>query len=712
MKILLSILAAFAMALVLESCSTAPGNSNSADSKEFNLANFQHEAAKYNSIISIPTFETTSAQIESSSKQTISQAEGILDKVGRLQPGGVTFDNTIRALDEVGYIIGLTEERFSVIKETSQDGALRDAAAEQLKALESWAVGLDYREDVYRAVKAYEDTHPSLQGEDAKLLADTMRDYRRAGLDLPKAERDDVEALRKKLSGMTEDFKSNVTKAEHKLIFTQDDLEGVPQDFLDGKGIKNADGTYTVMANITWHYLTVEENAKKEQTRLKMQTARDQLAMEKNIPLLQQILVTRDTIAKDLGYKTWADYAIEVKMAKTAKNATDFLERMRTGLQPKFDSEIAEFRVMKSKETGDANAQIKLWDWRYFANQLKKEKYTVDEDALKVYFPYQRCLEGMFSIYQRIFGLKFQRVTPPYKWVDDLQLYAVSDAATGEPMGLFYLDMFPREGKYNHFAEFGIIDGKLMDDGRYQRPVVALICNFPSPQADHPSLLPHEDVVTLFHEFGHAMHSILTRAHYARFSGTSVPGDFVEAPSQMLENWAWDKKVLDSFAADYRDPSKKIPASILDQLKASKLAIEGTYYRRQLAFGLADLALHTQIHADNVDETVPLANKVAADTFFPEPPDTAWVAYFAHIMDGYDAGYYGYAWADAIAADMATVFEKAPDGYFDIGAGERLRHEIYEKGNSRDVEISIEKFLGRKQSIDPFLKSIGISSHN
>jgi thimet oligopeptidase len=349
-------------------------------------------------------------------------------------------------------------------------------------------------------------------------------------------------------------------------------------------------------------------------------------------------------------------------------------------------------------------------DWRYFANQLKKEKYTVDEDALKVYFPYQHCLEGMFAIYQRIFGLKFHRIVPPYKWVDDLQLYAVTDAATGEPMGLFYLDMFPREGKYNHFAEFGIIDGKLLDDGQYQRPTVALICNFPSPQPGRPSLLPHEDVVTLFHEFGHAMHSILTRAHYARFSGTSVPGDFVEAPSQMLENWAWDKKVLDSFAADYRDPSKKIPDEILNQLKASKLAIEGSYYRRQLCFGLADLALHTQIHADNSQDAVPLSNRIAAETFFPEPPDTAWVAYFAHIMDGYDAGYYGYAWADAIAADMATVFEKAPDGYFDVNAGMRLRREIYEKGDSCDVEISIEKFLGRKQSVEPFLKKIGMSA--
>jgi thimet oligopeptidase len=703
MKMRPSILFTSALAALLAACGPA-------DAQNLTLADFQREAAKYHSIITIPAFETTTNEIAGSVKKTIALASGALDELGKLPLNRLTLDNTLRALDDVGYTLGSTENRLGLIKETSQDAAIRDAATEQLKSLESFAVGIDYREDVYTRVKDYADTHPSLEGEDAKLLADTMRDYRRAGLDLPKAQRDEVEALRKKLSGLEEDFKSNVTKAERRLVFTSAELEGVPEDFLDQKGVKNSDGTFTVMANITWHYLTVEENAKNEQTRLKMQTARDQLAREQNVPLLQQILVIRDTIAKDLGYKTWADFAIEVKMAKTAAQATDFLERLRSGLQPKFDSEIAEFRALKIKETGDPNAQIHLWDWRYFGNQLKKEKYTVDEDALKVYFPYQRCLEGMFAIYQRIFGLKFQRITPPYKWVDDLQLYAVTDSATGEPMGLFYLDMFPRDGKYNHFAEFGIIDGKLLDDGRYQRPTVALICNFPSPQADHPSLLPHEDVVTLFHEFGHAMHSILTRARYGRFSGTSVPGDFVEAPSQMLENWAWDKKVLDSFAADYRDPSKKIPESILNQLKASNLAIEGTYYRRQLVFGLADLALHTQIHAGNVQDTVPLSNKIAADTFFPEPPDTAWVAYFAHIMDGYDAGYYGYAWADAIAADMATVFEKAPDGYFDIGAGRRLRQEIYEKGNSRDVQISIEKFLGRKQSIDPFLKKIGVSA--
>jgi Zn-dependent oligopeptidase len=179
----------------------------------------------------------------------------------------------------------------------------------------------------------------------------------------------------------------------------------------------------------------------------------------------------------------------------------------------------------------------------------------------------------------------------------------------------------------------------------------------------------------------------------------------------MLENWVWDKKVLDSFAADYRDPAKKIPADILAKLKEAKLATEGTRYRRQLFFALMDMALHTQIHDSNAAEALPLSNKVLGDVFLPMAPDTAFVAYFGHLMGGYDAGYYGYAWADAIAADMATVFEHAPNGYFDQAAGRRLRLEIYEPGNSRDVNESIEKFLGRKRSLKAFLQKLGIEQN-
>jgi thimet oligopeptidase len=669
------------------------------------LADFGTRAAKWNTVIGLPQFETTTNAVQESVRQTIAAGNANLDRIAAVDPAKVTFENTVRALDDIGYQISLTDNRLQVIKETSPGAGLRESATDALKELEEWMVGLDYREDVYRVVKAYADRKPKLKGEDAKLLFETMRDYRRAGLGLPKAQRDEIEKMRKELSRLTTDYLSNITKAEKPVKFTKAELAGVPESFLDQ--VKTGDDQYTAMANITWHYIMVMDNARREDTRKKLLIEHDNLARTENIPLLQKILPLRDDIAKKLGYKSWADYQTEVKMVKNAATAIDFLERLKTGLQPKFDAELAEFRQLKVKETGDPNAQIQIWDWRYFSNQLKKAKYDIDAEQLRVYFPYQNVLEGMFSIYQRIFGLQFERVEAPYKWVQDLLLYAVSDAKSGEPLGLFYLDMFPREGKYNHFAQFGLIGGKLLPDGKYQRPTVALICNFPSPTKDKPSLLSHSDVEILFHEFGHAMHSILTRAKYSRFSGTSVPRDFVEAPSQMLENWVWDKKVLDSFAADYRDPSKKIPNEILSKLKQARLATEGARYRRQLSFGLTDLELHTKIHDNNPQDALPLSNRVLSEVFLPLAPDTAFVAYFGHLM-GYDAGYYGYAWADAIAADMATVFESAPDGYFDRSAGMRLRKEIYEPGDSRDANISIEKFLGRKRSLDPFLKKIGI----
>lgn len=671
------------------------------------LAEFQRRAARFNEVISLPRFETTPEGVARSVTNTIETANAALDQLGRLQPRKVTFANTIGALDDISYQANLTANRLGLMKETSTNAAVRDAATEGVKALQEWAVGIDYREDVYAAVKAYAETKPRLSGEDEKLFSETMRDYRRAGLDLPKAQRAEVEKMRKELSRLTTDFESNVTKAKKGVKFTKAGLEGVPEGFMNQEGIKTGPDEYTVLANVTYHFVTVMENARREDTRKKLEIAHDTLAADENVPLLKQILELRDRIAAALGYGSWADYEIEPKMAKTARTAQEFLEKLKTGLQPKFDAEVGELRALKAKDTGDSNAQINLWDWRYYQNQLKKEKYTVDAEELRVYFPYEKVLEGMFGIYQHIFGLQITPVEAPYKWVEDLKLFAVADAATGEPLGLFYLDMFPREGKYNHFAQFGIIEGKRLGDGKYQRPTVSLVCNFPVPQKDKPSLLTHRDVETLFHEFGHAMHSILTRAKYGRFAGTSVPGDFVEAPSQMLENWVWEKKVLDSFAADYRDPSKKIPPAILAKLKEAKLATVGVYYRRQLSFALMDLALHTEIKAGQGNDPVKLSNKILGEVFFPEPDGTAFVAYFGHLM-GYDAGYYGYAWADAIAADMATVFEKSPGGYFDLKAGRRLRQEIYETGDSRDVNVSIQKFLGRKQSIDPFLKTLGL----
>lgn len=345
---------------------------------------------------------------------------------------------------------------------------------------------------------------------------------------------------------------------------------------------------------------------------------------------------------------------------------------------------------------------------RYYKNKLKKTQFQVDTEKLKVYFELDNVLKGMFGIFEEIFRLKIEAVEPGYKWIDDLRLYAVTDSETGEPQGLIYMDLFPRDDKYGHFAQFGVTTGKLLKSGEYQRPVVALICNFPPATDDKPSLLKHSDVETLFHEFGHALHSVLTQAKYASFSGTAVPRDFVEAPSQMLENWVWDKKVLDRFAVDYRDPAKKIPADTLDKMEAARLATIGTWYRRQLSFGMLDLKLHMSTNEMDFENFVDVSNQIMTGVYLAPPKNTAFVASFGHLGGGYDAGYYGYAWAEAISADLASVFEKSTGGLMDKEVGMRLREEIYATGGSREIDESISAFLGRERSLEPFFEYIGL----
>jgi len=677
------------------------------------IDSYSDAVAKANARLTIPDWPQTPEAVEISAKEAIKKGNAALDAIGRLDRKKVTFQNTVVALDDLAYEANNVGNKATIIKQANTDPKMRAAAEKAVKAMNDWFVGIDYREDVYKSIKAFAETNPQLTGEDKKLLDETMRDYRRAGLALPPEKRKEVEQLRKQLAKLGTDFGTNIANAKRPVVFTKAELEGMPEDFLSKPGIKTGDDAYTVLANVTWQFNAVEENAKSEATRKKLYIARETLAKEKNVPLLNQMLTLRNKIALRLGYKSWDDFQTEPRMAKTGTAAQKYIDDLIAGIEPKFAAELSELQKMKQLDAqpseGGAFAapRINIWDWRYYQNQLKKQKFAVDAEALRNFFPFQKVLDGMFAIYQRIFGLKFEKIAVPYKWIDDLQLWAVSDAASGEPLGLFYLDMFPRDGKYNHFAEFEIIGGKLLPDGKYQRPTVTLLCNFPPATADKPSLLSHSEVETLFHEFGHVLHTITTRAKYGRFAGTHVPTDFVEAPSQMLQNWVWDKNVLDSFAADYREPSKKIPGDAIQKMKDAKLATAGVFYRRQFAFASLDLALHGP-HPENAPyDCVAISNPILEKVFLPIDPSTTFVSYFGHL-NGYDAGYYGYAWADAIAADMATVFESAPEGYFDRQAGMRLRNEIYAMGDSRDVNESIEKFLGRKQSVQPFLKKIGI----
>ncbi|MGV6827356.1 MAG: M3 family metallopeptidase [bacterium] len=684
----------------MEQQSTAPLRS---------VSDFATAAERAGVIFELPTWQKSEADIDVSVADGIDTLNRSLDAIAAIPRDQMNFENTIVALEDAYYPAIKVSERLDVIRETSPDKAMRDKARKAAKTLQAEFIKAGFRQDVYESVKAYADTQPELHGEDAMLLKITMRDYRRNGMDLSQDKKDELKKLKTELNEMGLEFAKNINEANAKVSYTREELEGSTEDFLSNKELIQEDGSYLIDGNVTWQYLAVMENVKSEEARKKLLMVRYTRAIDTNTPLFTRMLKTRAAIAQLLGYDHWADYRIEPKMAKTAATAYEFLDQLRVGLDEKYKEEIETLRQMKVAETGEQDTIINIWDRRYYENELKKTKYNIDTEQLKVFFEMDRTLQGMFDIFEEIFALKIEEVDPGYKWVDDLRLYAISDSGTGDPLGLIYMDMHPREGKYNHFAQFGVTPGKKLADGRYQRPVVGLVCNFPPATDTKPSLLTHDHVETLFHEFGHALHSVLTQTKYANFSGTSVPRDFVEAPSQMLENWIWDKSVLDRFAADYSDESRKIPSDILDKMEEARLATIASFYRRQLSFGIMDLELHSRTDDATFDNYVEFTNQSLSKVALKVPEGSAFVSSFGHLGGGYDAGYYGYAWADAISADMASVFEASPGKLMDHTIGRRLRDEIYATGGSREIDESIVAFLGRERSLDAFYEQIGLN---
>ncbi|MBP6507480.1 MAG: Zn-dependent oligopeptidase [Opitutaceae bacterium] len=669
-------------------------------------ADFQTKAAQANQVLCVPDYPKTPEALGSQTDATIKTADDALAALVAQDPAKADFASTFAAYDDITYAAGIFNNQVYTLGQSHPDKAMRDMANEQSSKLDTWSIGLEYREDIYRLLQAYADTKPRLDARQQRLLEFTLRDFRRAGLSLPAVERQRVEELRKVLAELEQQFGININEARAPLDFTAEEMKGVADSFLESPGVKQPDGTYRVMANITWHYAAVASHADSADVRRRLYLARNTLARDKNIPVLAKIVALRAEVAQRLGYANWADYKTEIKMAKTGATALKFENDLVDGLEPKFTQETETLRQMKATQLSQPDAQLEPWDTGYYTDRLKKEKFAVDTEALRVYFPYEAVLRGMFGIYQDIFGLKFTEVEPPYTWAPGVKLFVVEDSATKELLGQFYLDMFPREGKYNHFANFPQQQGRLLPGGKFELPLAALLCNFPPPSADKPSLLKHDDVQTLFHEFGHVMHNVLGRAPYVGL--LSVPRDFVEAPSQMLENWVWDKAVLDTFAADYRDPSKKIPAETIAAMVQARQATEGRLTRGQLAYGLIDMGLHS-LSVDDAwkADVVKQSNDVLARVTGTKDQGTAFVAYFGHL-NGYDAGYYGYLWSLVMAQDMASIFRAAPHGFLDVETGRRLRQAVYSVGNTRDVGDSVEAFLGRPRSQEAFLEHVGI----
>ena len=587
-----------------------------------------------------------------------------------------TFENTImgyeRAFDNYGNALGMS----GFLSYVSTDKKFRDAANDLQMQISQYMVDVATRRDVYKAIREYTDTNPRLDPVQAKLVKEMLIGFKNSGMDLNDADLEKFKALNKEKAEYIIKFDKNIQEYKDPLAVTQEQLRGLGEDYIQ-KLSKTDDGKYLVTLDYP-DYVPFMQNADDEQARKELEFKFNRRGGQENVELLEKTLTLRREIARLLGYKNHAELRLEDRMAKNPKTVMAFLKDLQKKLKPLGKKEDKEMIAYKNSKTGKNSRTLYSWESGYWSNKFRKENLELDSEKIKEYFPSQVVIDGMLDLFGGVFGITFEPVDIPV-WHPDVKAFKIKDKASGELVAYFYMDLYPREGKYKHAACFGLVEGEEKQDGTYQIPFVAIVANLNKPSGDTPSLLKHSEVETLFHEFGHVLHNALTKAKYSAFSGTSVSWDFVEAPSQMLERWAWDPQVLKKISKHYKT-GEALPDDLIKRMIAAKNFGAGGMYLRQDFFAQYDMSLHT---ADTTPDTTKLYFELTKKIRgLPLTKGTIPQASFGHIMGGYDAGYYGYLWSEVIAEDFFGEFKK--NGIFNPETGLKFRREILEKGGTLD----------------------------
>ena len=621
-----------------------------------------------------------------------------------------TFENTVGAVDDVIAQMELDTNMFLFQAYVSPDADLRESAQAGDQQIRDWRIELSKNEDLYKAIKQYAGTDPKLLGEHRRYLEESMRDYRRAGMELPPDEREKLKAIQKEISRLAIEFDKNIQDDETVVPLTKEELVGMSDEYLEG--LTKSGNIYLVGLSYP-EFLPLGDYCENETTRQKVWLAYKRRGGRANIKVLEDMVAKRAEAAKILGYESTAAYEIETKMAKTPKAIEDFYRDVRPLVRKKALKDWEEFTEAKRRHTGNPEAVLRPWDFDFYDKLLQREKYAVDMEEVRQYFPLDRVNEGLFAITQSLFGIEFRDVTEHerkagnYFWHEDVKLYEVWDKDQDRRLGNFYIDLHPRPNKYGHAAQWGLAQHKIWSNGKLTEPLAALVCNFTKPTADKPSLLDHDEVETYFHEFGHCLHTLLSEAEMFSFAGTSVERDFVEAPSQMLENWVWDPDVLQTFAKHWKT-GEPIPRRLVDGMVAARHLGSGLKTERQIFYGLYDFTLHSDPEGD-LDST-----ELGLDLWgglgegvelYEAVPETWFQSAFGHLT-GYQAGYYGYQWSLVYACDMFERFREL--GVLDGKAGRYYRNTILAKGGTEDGLDLVRGYLDREPDMSAYLRHLGL----
>ena len=554
--------------------------------------------------------------------------------MNELKPQDATFDNVMLPGELLGNEESLETEVLMFYQAVSESQELRDASTEAQKIAKDYSVEASMREDIFQLVKAVYEKKEKLDPESAKLLDESYKDYIKMGLNLPEgSKRDRFKEIKLRLGSLETDFERNLAEEKGGVWFTPEELTGVPTDVTSSweKGTGETEGKLKMNFAYPNLFPTFKyaQNAETRKTAYIANTNK----LLKNKPIFQEVIALRDEAARILGYPNHATLRIENKMAKTPKRVNDFLSDLRQKLQQGGASEkkaLTELKKSDLQSRGDSKDNFDghywLWDNPYYNRLMLEKDYSVDHEKLAEYFPLSTCIAKMLEIFEQLMGLSFVEVVGKDRdalspdgdgshivWHQDCHLFTVWDSEDqgGNFSGYLYLDLHPRPDKYKHAANFNLQSGFINRDGSRHYPATALVCNFSPPTKTKPSLLKHDEVTTLFHELGHGIHDLVGRTKYSRFHGTNVVRDFVEAPSQMLENWCWTPGQLKSLSNHYsylspeyeatwrenspkdaQQPDKTLPDDLIDKLVKSKHVNDALFNLRQLHFGIFDMTIY------------------------------------------------------------------------------------------------------------------------
>src|SRR3989344_6069056 len=607
-----------------------------------------------------------------------------------------TFENTVYALEASDDRASDETSRIALLKEVSTDPKVRSAAAQMLESLQKQLVEIEFDPRMYVALKEYAKKKEKLRGPEKLLFTDLMKGYARMGFDLPEAKRAKLKASIKMLGKLALAFDRNLNEHRDHILVTEAELDGLPQSYRANLARAGEKYKVTLAYPDVFPYMAGAHDEERRRELLEKFVRR---GGSKNVTILKKMFRLRAENARLLGYKTHADFQTELRMAKSAANVWRFIRDLERRTRKQTARDLAMLKADKQRRTGDRKAVLGAHDVAYLFKQIRKEKFDIDSDIVKEYFPFEHVKQATLDAYQKLLSVVFKKRSDLKLWHKDVQVYDVHDMS-GDYLSTFILGLYPREGKYGHACASELTYGR-QEGGAYRAPLAAMLANFPKPSAANPSLMSHGEVETFFHEFGHIMHFTLTKARYRAQAGFNTAMDFVEAPSQMLENWVWDSGMLTRLSKHYKT-ARPMPTDLIKRIIAARLFGEAWSVRSQLVLASLDLIIHTKGDKDPVGLYAKLDKKLMGIT---PPRRQLWIAGFGHIAHGYDAGYYGYLWSRVYAEDMFSRFKK--EGVLNPKTGRNYRQWILEKGSSEEELDLVRGFLKRKPNNKAFLKSIG-----